>query len=469
MKNLTEAEVEGLHQAALTLLAETGAEVQHTRLRHLAQVAGASVETAGGRVRLPPELLEELVGLAPKAYTIGGAEGFRRQVGGEGPHCVAIVTDPWILDSETGSLRHPNLADVQRHTRIAQRLDEVAAISLMDYPVTDVEGPLSNLRALERHLLHHTKHIYVLAASRESLARYLRVGELLTPDGEPDGVPLMTAGVAVKSPLTLTEMNGDLLLTACERGLPVVPTVCPMAGTTGPYSKAGILVLAHAENLLMAALTQMVCPGHPFLYGQGPSVTDLRNGEDLYYTLDKVLWKVAGVQLGARCGLPTTAECGGTMSCGYDLQAGAEGMLFMQSALDSGADVLAGIGSCCNAVGMSGEHMVLQTLWLAMAEYLRGGIQIEGRLGMESLTRVGPGGHFMDDGLTVDLLRSDEFFRSDLMPCGDGGKDLLTRARDRADELAAGGESPLPGETQERLRRFFRDECGVAGATRQPS
>lgn len=461
MAVLNQSEVEQIHTAAVKVLATTGVKVQHQGLGRRAARAGAEVNEASGLIRFPGPLLQELIGQAPRSYALGGPGGFRCTVGTGTPQCLAIVTDPWILDYETGGLRHPCLADVRRHTRIAQSLDEVAAVSLMDYPVTDVEDELSNLYALEAHLLNHAKHSYVLAASRASLERYLRIGELLARDETPGGPPLMTAGVAVKSPLTLTEMNGDLLELACEHGLPVVPTVCPMAGTTGPYSKAGILLLAHAENLFMAALTQMVRPGHAFLYAQGPSVTDLRSGEDLYYTMDKVLWKVAGVQLGAACNLPTTAECGGTMSCRYDPQAGAEGMLFMDAAYSSGADVLAGIGSCCNAVGMSGEHMVLQTAWLAAARYLGQGIRLEGRLGLESIARVGPGGQFMDDPLTLELLRSDEFYRNGLMPYGGGEADMLTRARGRADELASGEASPLPGAAQERLRRFFRDVCGL--------
>ena len=72
----------------------------------------------------------------------------------------------------------------------------------------------------------------------------------------------------------------------------------------------------------------------------GLSVTDLRSGADLYYTLDKVLWKNAAVQLGLAENMPVGAECGGTLTHRYDPQAGAEGMLFMLAAHASG-----GIGS----------------------------------------------------------------------------------------------------------------------------
>ena len=37
------------------------------------------------------------------------------------------------------------------------------------------------------------------------------------------------------------------------------------------------------------------------------------------------------------------------------MQSGAESMMFMQGAVSSGADVIAGIGSCINANGLSSE------------------------------------------------------------------------------------------------------------------
>jgi len=463
MKGLTEEQIERIRRDTLQLLERTGFRVQHEGLLRLAAAAGARVEEESGLVKLSGELLEELLAKAPAEYEIAGITGRRWQVGGGERHCLAIVTDPWIVDRESGQPRRPCLEDVRRHTRIAQRLEEVAAISLMDYPVIDVEGEESSLRALEAHLLEHDKHMCVLAASSERLARWLRLGRVLNGGEELIGSRLITAGVAVLSPLTLTRDNGELLQLACAHDLPVTPTVCPMAGTTAPYSRSGTLLQANAEAVFMAALTQMIRPGHPFLYIAGPSRTDMRSGEDLYYTLDKVLWKIAGAQLGKSYGLPTGAECGGTTTVRDDLQSGAEGMLFMQSAWDSGADLLSGIGSCGNAVSMSGEMMVIQAEWLRAAQFLAAGIDVEAHADLERLEARGPGGHFLDDELTLELLRSEEFFVSPLFDY-DGGHQgtasMLERARVRVDELLVDFRSPVPEGVREGIGQFFREECG---------
>jgi trimethylamine--corrinoid protein Co-methyltransferase len=234
-----------------------------------------------------------------------------------------------------------------------------------------------------------------------------------------------------------------------------------MAGSTAPYSMAGTLLQSHIEVLMIALMAQVLRPGHPVEYMSGLSVTDLQNGADLYYTMDKMLWKTASVQLGLAEHMPVGAECGGTLTHRYDPQAGAEGMLFMLAAHASGAHRITGFGSCHNAIGMSAEMMVIQQAYLRAARHLARGIRTDKPLlGTASLERVGPGGQFLDDELTVDLMRSDEFFRDDVFDLSGGhgaGKPLVERAHERVEEWVSGYQSRVPGAIQEGLRRHFKD------------
>jgi trimethylamine--corrinoid protein Co-methyltransferase len=424
------------------------------------------VDEASGLVRLPAPMLRDLVAQVPAQYQIADLFGREFTVSSHSPPsqggalgCLAIVTDPWIIDYETQTPRRPCLEDLRRHTIIAQTLEPVVAVSCMDYPVTDVEGPTSNLRAFEEHLKHYSKHIYVLPTSVESFERWLEIGEVLTQERELVGSRLFTIGIPVLSPLRLTETNAELLVRSCEHDFPIVSTVCPMAGTTGPYNQMGTLLLGNAENAFLAAMTQIVRPGQPYLYAQGPSRTEMRSGDDMYYTLDKVLWKLGAAQLGRAYGMPVSSECGGTMTYRYDQQSGAEGMLFMLSAYESGASVLAGIGSCYNAVGMSAEMMIIQTAWLEAARFLGRGIDSQG-LGpaVESIKRVGPGGNYLADELTLRTLRRGEFFEQEIFDhTGVYGPypSLLERAHESVEQMVSDFESPLPGQVREDLNRYF--------------
>ncbi|MEA1951930.1 MAG: trimethylamine methyltransferase family protein, partial [Planctomycetota bacterium] len=263
--------------------------------------------------------------------------------------------------------------------------------------------------------------------------------------------------------LTLTGLNVDLVRLAIEYDAPLIPTICPMAGSTSPYTMASTLVQCHAESLFLAALSQAFKPGHPFIYSAGPSVMDMRSGHDLYYTIDKALWGPATVQLGKACKVPTGIHHCGSMTHRYDPQNGVEGMLLMLGAVASGADLLCSFGSTYTAMGMSAEMMIMQEAWMKAAQYMVEGIRTDDtHLGLDRLKRAGPGGNFLTDELTLRYMHGGEFFDNDIFDnaaCGEAGRSMLERAHDRVEELVDGYESPVPEGVREGLQRYFHDEC----------
>jgi len=146
----------------------------------------------------------------------------------------------------------------------------------------------------------------------------------------------------------------------------------------------------------------------------------------------------------------------------FDQQSGAEGMLFMLAAVTSGADLLAGFGSTHNAVGHCTEMMLVQNAYLDAAQFLRRGIRSDAaRLAVESAARARPGGQYLTDDLTLEHLRSDEFFSHEMFDhTGDSAQSrpMLQRAHEQVEAMVAGFRSPVPEDVQEELRRLFREE-----------
>ncbi|MFC1597899.1 trimethylamine methyltransferase family protein [Planctomycetota bacterium] len=463
-KVLSDSQIEQVQHASERILEVTGFKVMHAEALALCRRAGARVDEADGVVRMPKELLRELVAKAPSRYRVTALDGIERVFGKEeDQHTQAIVTDPWIVDYETREPRRPCLEDVRRNTVVGQRLDHVMGMSCMDFPVTDVEGPNSSWRALEEHLLHHTKHNFVMATSVGSLRRWLKIGQILARGSELKDSRLLTVAVAALTPLRITELNVELMKIACAHGFPVMPTVCPTAGMTSPFSLAGTLALGNAENLFLLALTQLFNPGNPFMYTFGPAVGHMQTGACLYYTLDKVIWKTAHVQLAKSYDLPVAAECGGSMTHHFDQQSGAEGMMFMLAAVGSGADLLPGYGSTFNAVGHSTEMMLIQDAYFQAARFLKRAIRTDPEhLGLNAIQEVGRDGQFLTDDLTLKYVRGGEFFSNDLF---EGSGDSRHRPRtdevahERAQAMVEGFESAVPHEIQEQVRRYFHDQA----------
>ncbi len=459
MTAITDIQVEQIREAAEHLLENVGFVVQNERILALAKQEGAAVDEAGWRIRMPRKLLRDLLELAPKQFVIAGLDGREHLRGGTKRGFSAIVTDPWIIDYETQLPRRPNLEDVRRNTILGQKLEGVVQMSRMDFPVTDFQDETSSLRALEEHLMHQNKHIMFMPASMESYLEFKEIAEILTGGEDPGEKRVLSVAAAVVSPFMVGAWNAEMLVDACDSGYVIATTICPMAGTTSPFSKIGTLLQGHAESIFMVALAQPIRPGTPISYGFGASVTDMQGGHDRYYILDTALYTAAKCRLAASYGLPVTAACGGGMTCRYDPQNGAEGMIFMQAAMETGADLFSGIGSCFNAIGMSSEMMLIQHAWYDAVMFLEAGINTEGlQRAVQSLEEAGPGGNFLTDDITLENLRSREFFQNALFDYSGGsseGTSLLQKAHEQVEEMTKNFESPLPGTVQENLRRYF--------------
>lgn len=458
---LNENQIQRIKELTEEAIEKIGFKVEDPELLKIASKAGAVVDQGSRTVKIPAALLRELISKVPESYIVKTINHSEYIIGEGNQYISAIVTDPWIIDYETKEPRRPSLDDVLKNTILIQKNKQVATVGRMDFPVCEYNDATSSLRALEIHLLNHTKHYNVYTACLRDFMQWMEIGEILVQGRDLAKSNLMTVAVAIVSPLTLLEFNCRVLLEASARNFVIVPTICPMAGTTSPYSKDSTLLQGNIENIFLAALTQMVNPGNPFLYAFGPSVSSMKTGHDLYYTLDKVLWKIAANELGKSYSMPTVAECGGTLSHRYDMQSGAESMLFMLMAQTTGADLLAGIGSCFNANGLSSEMIVIQSEWLRAAEYLSRGLRTDYlKEGLESIKKQGHGGNFLIDDLTLKLLRSEEFYSSSIFDMSGGyekAPSILENAHRIVEKLTSDYISPVPEPIQEDLKRYFYD------------
>lgn len=461
LRVLSEGEIERIHQRSLDVLEQAGVRVLDAECRQVLAAAGARVDEASNIVRIPRQLVEEARRLAPPMFEIHHQDGRPILVGGEHRVFGSLVTDPWIIDYATLQPRRPVLNDIVRHTRLGDALPIVDDIHRMDMPPADLPPDAAYVKSLEAFATNTTKHLVALPASVESARDWLEVAEMYA-DGQPLGRRrVLSFGVAVTSPLMLTDVNAWILKEGVRRGMATIPVVCPMAGTTSPLTFAGTLLVSNAENLFLITLSQLLREGAPILYGAGPSLTDLRSGYDIYYSPDKMLWKTALIQMGKFYGLPITGETGGSLVGRHDMQCGIESALLMFPSIILGQNMMGGLGSCYNAVGMSPEMIVIQAELAGLLMRLAEGIDTsEEMLGFDSILRAGPGGHFLEDPLTLKMLRSPEFFSGSLFDrLGEHGtgrpeESLLARAHARVEEILAAHEPALPGRIVEDIQRW---------------
>ncbi len=79
--------------------------------------------------------------------------------------------------------------------------------------------------------------------------------------------PMMMGVINTNSPRQLDDPMSQGLMTLAEHGQVAIVTPFTLAGAMAPVSLAGALVLQHAEAMFGIALTQIVRPGVPVMYG----------------------------------------------------------------------------------------------------------------------------------------------------------------------------------------------------------
>lgn len=437
---------------------EIGLRVEMEQVRDLCAAAGAQVR--GERVHFSPEVLNRLLALAPRSYEIRSPFGRSWTIGDGSQHVAGIVIDPWTNDPTTGA-RRPAAEDLLTNLALMEHYDEVVMASRMDFPITDYEGDISSYKALELFFLNFNKHISAYCTSVESLREYFDIARKLLDNDDLKDSKVMTVAVATLSPMALTEINCRLMLEAVKYGFPIVPTTCPMAGSTSPYTMIGTFIQGMAEIVGLCAIVQAINPGNPYLMAFGPSVSSLMDGHNMYYTMDKPLWKLAAAEVSASYDLPFLAECGGTTPAGFDMQCGAESMMQMLSGVGSKADVIAGVGSCYNANGLSAENIVMGMTFKHASDFMLRGIRLDSLdASLDSIDEQKEVGHFLMDDLTLEYMRSDEFFSDPRMNSMGEFKEapsMLEMARKLIEQVRNDYVSPVPADAQDRIKAYFAD------------
>ena len=94
------------------------------------------------------------------------------------------------------------------------------------------------------------------------------------------------------------------LIAMAEHGQPVTVTPFTLMGAMTPVTLAAALAQQNAEALFGIALTQLVNPGAPVMYGAFTSNVDMRSGAPAFGTPENTKANIIAGQLARHYGLP---------------------------------------------------------------------------------------------------------------------------------------------------------------------
>src|SRR5262249_42517224 len=176
-----------------------------------------------------------------------------------------------------------------------------------------------------------------------------------------------------------------------------------LAGARSPVTVAGALVQQNAEALFLVALTQIVRPGAPAIYGGFTSNVDMRSGAPAFGTPEYAKAALVSGQLARRYGLPLRSSNINTSNA-PDAQSAYEGMMATWSAILGGVNLLhQAAGWLEGGLTASFEKFVIDVKILQMFSAFLTPLTVDAAsLATDAVAAVGPGGHFFGQPHTLE-------------------------------------------------------------------
>jgi len=444
MSVLTENQKEEFHRKTLEVLRRTGVRVLVDKIREKMADAGCWVE--GERVRIPPNLIDWAIDVAPKSVQISSRDGEPAMyLEGRKSYYGTGSDTPHVLDAQTGERRNAVIQDVANVSTLIDTLENIDFLMCMGI-ASDVPEQLSDLYHFYTMLYHTKKPIVYTAWNQENLKDIISMAEAIAGGAEElRRNPFCILYSEPIAPLTHATESLEKLLTICGKGLPVVYTPGLVTGATSPITRAGAIVQANAELLSGLLICQLINEGTPVIAGAGGMMTmDMSTALAAYGAPEFMLDWSALSEMGHYYNLPVFGFAGCSDSKIFDQQAGIEGALWVLISALMGGNLIHDVGYVESGLTTSYEMIVSMNETIGLVKKLIGGVRInDEEIALDVIDRVGPAGHFLSDPHTVrhcrENWRPQIFDRKNREQWEEEGKQTLgDRAAASAQEIIKG-------------------------------
>ena len=398
--------VAAIHDGAMRILEEIGVVFLNEEALTIFRQAGCKVE--GDLVRIDREFVMEMVGRAPRSFTLTPRNPAHMLTIGDGSINFGNVSSPpnyW--DLELGRKTPGTREQCANLLRLTQYFNCIHFAG--GYPVepVDVHASVRHLDVLfdKLTLTDKAMHAYSLGKERvEDVMEMVRIAGGLSHE-EFAATPRMYTNINSTSPLKHDHPMIDGSLRLVRRGQAVVVTPFTLAGAMAPVTMAGAVAQSLAEALCAIALYQYVVPGAPCAIGTFTSNVDMKSGAPAFGTPEYMRSTQMTGQMARFYGLPmrSSGVCTANVPDG---QAMWETSNSLWAALQSGTDmVYHAAGWLEGGLIASPEKFIMDCEMLQhIQRYLDPAITGTGAedIALDAIAEVGNDGHFFGIQHTQD-------------------------------------------------------------------
>jgi trimethylamine--corrinoid protein Co-methyltransferase len=408
IRMLTDAQLDEIHRASLSILAKTGVRVQNSEAVELLESAGSSIH-AGDLVRIPESVIEAALEAAPAQVDLYSRTGELRLELTEFNTYFGTGSDlPNTIDLVSSERRPSVLADVKAYARLCDCLENLDFVMSMAQ-ASDVPVRTSDRRSFLAMMENTVKPIVYTVWDTAGLTDIIQMAEMVA-GGERRLAekPFMLGYLEPTSPLVHSDEVLDKMLQLADKGLPFVYAPGPIEGASAPVTSGGSLAMANAECLSGLAIAQLRNPGTPVVFGSGSGPLDMKTTVSTYSSPEFMHHCLGMAELAHhRYHLPAWGFSGCSDSKLPDIQAGAESALWILWTALSGANLVHDLGYIESGLTGSFEMVVVAEEIISFVRRLMGGIETSSSaLALDVIDAVGPGGDFLSTAHTLENFRS---------------------------------------------------------------
>ena len=412
---LSPDELEQIHQNALAVLGKVGCTIEHQESLTLLQGNGAKVDFAKKRVFFSESMVEKSLASVARNYVAAGRHtenSYEVFAGMDAKlRCIGGALN-WFSSVED-EYRPITLAHAKKMLTLADALPQ---IDLVGTPyAAEFPSKTYDVHSLRLALAGTVKHIWALTLNSKNLRYQMELLEAVSGGSERFKTHKRISGiVCIIDPFKFSYDEIERLKIYGDYMVPVKWTSSSMVGGSAPYTVAGTLVQNVAQFLASLVITESLRPGTPVVYYITLQIMDMRNGFSIFNSPELMLARASIAQIARHYHLPNAISTITSTGMEKEQAIFLRGVGLMNCMMAGASEINLG-GSMDGGTAFSPEFAVIDNEFMAYLRSFRKGFVInQDSMGLEAIYRGIETGQYVSDVHTLDHLRKDTRFDSDL-------------------------------------------------------
>ena len=464
---LSEENLQLIERNADRLLAEIGIDfLDDSEVLELFKEAGADID--GTRVRFPTGMCRQIIqATAPSEYVQHARNPARSvTIGGKRTVLVPAYGPPFVHDLDKGR-RYATIEDFQNFVKLAYMAPGIHHSGGTVCEPVDLAVNKRHYDMVYSHFKYSDKPLMGSVTHWRRAQDSVDMAKIVFGDEFVDQNCVLTSLINVNSPLVFDgTMLGSLKVYAKNNQATVVSPFI-LSGAMSPVTVTGTVTQILAEAMAGIALTQLIRPGCPVIFGTFAAAVSMATGAPTFGTPEPSMVIYAAGALARRLGVPFRSGGGLCGSKLPDAQAAYEAANTLQTSALAGVNfMLHTAGWLEGGLAMGYEKFIMDCDQASMIAVLLNGVDVsENGQAMSAFEEVGPGKHFLGSAHTLANFET-AFYRSTVADnnsfeqwSAEGSLDTAQRANTLWKKMLAEYQAPeLDQAIDEALQAFMTEQ-----------